>query len=246
MNDLLTEVFGVRVTYGLAAGGIAALTMLLFLVLWLTTQRRKTEGPIPFGGWMNAVGFGLLPALTVWKAFESFSPLRGGAAVFEPLPLIPWLTEEGAFCPCRIEFAAGALCFLFVFLWLITRKEPLPDNGDLLMTSLVLWAGVRIVTELFREGDSAVTRYVCIGVILLCLLIWTVRKEQGPSGTWKSPVYWIVTLISGGLIAAMAAGFFSAGSPIADLLVTGGCVILLWSMTLSAAGDSRRALEGEE
>ena len=243
MDEVWAEIGGVRLTGGAASIAAALLAGLLFAVLWTSDRKKRTGGEkLSAGDRVNAAGFGLLPAIMIRKGFENLGPALLGAKVAEPLPLIPWLTEEGRFVPCRIELAAAVLCFAGVCLWLILRREDLPGNGDLAATVLSLWAAVRIVTESMRQEPVSILRYVCSAVILGCLAWWTVRRNRVCRAPGRTAADWITVLICIAMLTVSAEGILSAGSAVGDLAVVTGCVILAEMMTLIAGSDCRRLL----
>ena len=240
MSEVLAEIGGVRITFGIASAGTALLALLLFAGIRMADRRKRSGKTLSGGEWINALGFGLLPAAAVWKAFERQTAAGTGTAVTEPLPGIPWLTENGLFSPCSIEMTAALLCFAGVILWLAIRKEELPGNGDLLLVPACLWAGVRIVSESFRPEPQPVIRYAYCVVILLCLLIWTVRRTRIRPGAARTVGDWIAVPVCIAMIAATSEGFLSVGSPIGDLAVIAGCAVLSVLLALIAGSDCRK------
>ena len=242
MHDVITEVAGIRMTVKLAAAGISLLVLILFAVLWLLDLKKRAGKSIPFGAWINGIGFGLLPAIAVWKAFEDYMPAAKGTEVIEPLPLIPWLTGDGVFMPCRIELAAALICFTGICLWLILRKEDLPDRGDLLLVALCLWAAVRIITVSFRPDIDSVYRYVCCGLILSGLVLWTVRRARIRPGAGRIAADFTAEGLCFAMIVVTTEGVLSAGSTIGDLAAVAGCAVLAAALALIAGGDSRKTV----
>ena len=240
MSEVLTEAGGIRVTTKIASAGIATLVLALFAVLWLIERRKRTGKHAVPGDWMSGAGYGLLPGFAVWKVFEHLSRNGRGAAVTEPLPLVRWLTEEGRYCPCRIELAAAALCFIAVTLWLIFRKREPEGSGDLLPVTLCLWSAIRIVTESFRPEPNHLLRYTYCAAILLCLVWWTVRRTRVSRGAVRTAADWIAAAVCTGIIVVTSEGILSVGSGIGDLAVTAGCALLLCALTLIAGSDCRK------
>ena len=105
MSEVLFEVFGITVTVTGVYALISFLVMMLFMSLWLAGRKKKTGKEIFAGQVMNGIGFGLLPALAVLKAFQEMST-GAGATVFEPLPAIRWMTLNGYFRPGRKRTAS--------------------------------------------------------------------------------------------------------------------------------------------
>ena len=50
----------------------AAVTALVFGGFWLGLRRHRLKKKNGAGGWLNALGFGVLPGLMVWKTFEQY------------------------------------------------------------------------------------------------------------------------------------------------------------------------------
>ena len=244
MADVLAEIGGVKLTIRMAGIAAALLTLVLFAALRSAMNKKTTAASLKaetrkFLRFMDGIGFGLLPAIAVWKLFEA--PYAGaGSEVIEPLPRLPWVMENGRFLPCGIETAAALLCFLGVCLWLMIRKEDVAETGDLLIISGCLWAGIRVVTESFREAPDNVLRYVYCGVILICLAIWTARQRKQPHAKQRIAGNWGAVIICTGMIGLTTSGTLSVGSAIGDLVVIAGCSALNVLLTLLCGGDSRQ------
>ena len=239
MSEEVFEVFGVRFTITGIYGVLSALVLILFMSLWLFGRKKRSGKPIHAGQVINGVGFGLLPALAVLKAFQEMST-GAGAPVTEPLPLVAWLTEAGYFRPGRIETAAASVFFVLVCLWLILRKAVFPDNGDLLMITVCLWAAIRQVTEDFRAEPMALFHYTSSGTILFCMLVWGIRMTKATG----SPVRMILNTAAAASCLAVNIltfrGILSSGSGIGDLAVKAGSILLALTLTLIAGGDLRK------
>ena len=239
MSELLFDVAGVKITVTLICAVLSIAVLILYMSLWLCGRKKRTGEPIFAGQVMNGIGFGLLPALALLKAFQSLSP-ETGSKVFEPLPLLRWLTEKQFFVPGRIETAAAAACFAVICLWIIIRKTDLPDNGDLLIIAMCTWATIRLVTEDFRTDPQDIFRYASCATLLAALVLWSVRKMK----IIHTPVRMIADLLAAGICAAVylvtARGILTAGSEIADFAVKAGSSALLLMLTLVVGGDLRK------
>ena len=245
MSEELFEIAGVHVTVTGICAVCSVLVLILFMSLWLFGRKKKTGKPVFAGQVMNGIGFGLLPALAVLKAFQTVG-MGSGAKLFEPLPMIRWITQGGFFMPGRIETASAVLCFVFLCLWLIIRKKELPDNGDLLMISVCIWAAIRLVTEDFRNEPRDLFRYTSAGTILGCMILWIIRRAKN----MRAPGRTIADLLAAGVCIAVnlltAKGVLSAGSEIADFAVKTGSALLLMMLTLMVGGDVRKSLQKNE
>ena len=242
MSEELFEVLGVSVTVAGVYGFVSFLVLILFMALWARGRKKRSGQPVFAGQVMNGAGFGLLPALAVLKAFQE-SGAGNGAPVTEPLPLIRWLSVDGFYRPTRIETAAAVVFFLCVCLWLILKKQELPDNGDLLMITVCLWAAIRLETENFRAEPQSLFRYTSCITIFFCILVWGIRLTK----ITGSPVRMILNLLAVGLCLALnlltSEGILSAGSEIGDFAVKTGSDFLAMMLTLIAGGDLRRIMK---
>ena len=239
MADVLAEIGGVKLTIRMAGIAAALLTLILFMLLRMAMNRSEAPGTRKGLSLMDGIGFGLLPAAAVWKIFESMYT-GAGREVTEPLPLIPWLTEKGRFIPGNIETAAALLCFIGICLWLMIRKNRPEGAGDLLMISLCLWAGIRIVTEDFRDASDNVFRYLYCAVILICLGVWTARYLKQARAKQRVAGNWVVAVLCTAMIVLTSSGTLSVGSEIGDLAVIAGCAGLMVLTALMCGGDSRK------
>ena len=241
MNEDLFEVAGVTVTITGVYGAFSVIVLILFMSLWLRGRKKRTGQPVFAGQVMNGIGFGLLPAIAVLKAFQEMSS-GAGAEVHEPMPVIRWLTDEGFFRPGRIETMAALACFAVLCLWLVIRKEEMPDNGDLFMIALCVWASIRLVTEDFRAESYMLFRFTSCGTVLGCLAIWVARRNNIRSGPGRA----VTDLAAAGTCIAInlitAAKFLTVGSEIGDFAVKTGSAVLLLTITLIVGGDLRKML----
>ena len=151
MSEVLFEVAGVDVTVTGVYAAFSVVILFLFMGLWLIGRKKRTGKEIFAGQVMNGIGFGLLPALAVLKAFQE-AGTGTGSKVLEPLPCIRWLSVNGYYMPGRIETCAAAVMFLLVCLWLILRKNELPDNGDLTMIKSEIIADIALGSISVEEG----------------------------------------------------------------------------------------------
>lgn len=242
MSEVLLEAGGINVTITAVYGVISVIVLLLFMSLWLAGKKKRTGRDIFAGQVMNGIGFGILPALAVLKAFQEAGTGKG-ARVLEPLPCVRWLSVGGYYMPGRIETAAAAVLFILLCLWLILRKSELPDNGDLIMISVCIWAAIRLVTEDFRRDPMDLFRYTSCGTILFCAAVWSIRR----AGMIRMPVRTAVDLTAICICIAInlltAKHVLTMGSEIADYVVKTGSAALMLILTLMAGGDLRRILE---
>lgn len=240
MNNVLFEIGGTGISIGAVAYASAAAVLLVLMSLWLLDRKKRTGQPIAAGQVMNGIGYGLLAALAVLRAFQE--PDAGtGAAVTEPLPLVQWLSADGRYMFCRIEIAALAACFILMTLWLIMRKKDFPDDGGLLLTSVCLWAGIRLVTENYRNVPADLFRYTGCAAVLAVLIYWTIRRAVLMHTAGRA----VIDIITVGACLAIylvtAKGILSVGSAIGDFAVIHGAVLLAVVLTLITGSDYRKA-----
>ena len=245
MSEKLFEVFGVTVTVTGVHVFATVVVALLFMTLWLIDRKKRTGKPIFAGQVMNGIGFGLLPGLAVWKALRDIG-VGPGVEIPEPLPLLDWLSSDGFFRPEHIEIAAALGCFLLMCLWLILRKKDLPDNGDLLLISVSVWAVIRLVTEDMRTEPRDMFRYASCAALMACLLIWSVRRAVTCGALWR--VFLDAALVGICLAVHMvtAKKVLSVGSDIADFAVKTGSAALALLLTLLVGGDLRQVIQRVE
>lgn len=242
MSDELFELFGIKVTVTAAYGLASLLVLAAFMAWWLADRKKRTGVPVFAGQVMNGIGFGLLPALAVLKAFQEMAT-GAGAKVTEPIPLVTWLTERGCYMPARIEMTAAAACFMIVCIWLILRKEALPDNGDLFVIAVCVWAVIRMETEDFRRNPQDLFRYTSWATVFFSVIHWNVQRARicRMPGRTAADILCVCVCITVNLVTAEH--ILSAGSEIADFAVKTGSAGLGLILTLIIGGDLRRTLK---
>ena len=226
--------------------GSAALAFLVFVLIWLRIAKKQETGRQNAGTWLDAAGFGLLPGLAVWKAFEPFVLETGinGKPLFEPLESLGWLSAYGRFYPGRMELCGAAAAFTGIALWLFIRKKDMPGNGDVAWTVLCLWSAIRSVTDSLREttvriaGLNAMIAAAVLAEIIV-LAIWTVRRGRKQKNAGLTAMEWAAVTACGAVLLIQDAGILSPGSGIARLAISVGCAILSAALILSAGKDSR-------
>ena len=229
------------------AGAGAALSVLaggLFTEIRLTGERRSISGSVLTGQRVNALGFGFFPSVCVWKVFEDSTRFGTGASVPNPLPLTAWLSEDGMFCPSRIEMVCAVICFAGLCLWLICRRKEIPGNGDLLGIVLCMWTVIRMTTEPMRGGETVtaagwrlIQLIACAGSVIG--LIWALASGHGSKSLANSVTLAVMT--TAGIAACMlfSGGILTAGSEIGDFAVRSGGGGLALIGLLCCIRDSR-------
>ena len=224
---------------GMAA---ALLTLLLFAAGWVLSVRRSEQRGA--GVWLNGIGYGLLPALAVGKAFQQYTVLGAGISVMEPITASRWLTPEGVFAPCRIEILLLFAGFAGITVWLIRRKKDLSEKGDLLLISVSVFSALRALTESIRAetltmwNGHRLMRYLFCLILLICMIVWTVR-QRGYLRNSQLWISWVVFIAATAVLLFTGSGMLTVGSRIGDLAVITGCAIALLAAVLTAGGESR-------
>ena len=223
-EDLIFTFSGLQVSVVGIGAGLSLLTLLAFGDAWSAMGGSRSL--------LNRIGFGLLPAVAVWKIFERHTPLGQGAPLQEGMPALPGLTAGGAWLPGRIETAAALVLFAAVVLWLVLRKSPLTQRGDLLGVSISLWAAVRLVTESLRAnqlpllGQERIVGWLAAGLMGLVLVCWILRgiRQHKNTGYALACVPVFVLAIAG--IVLFQNGILKTAYPLADLILQFLCALL--------------------
>lgn len=230
-----------------AGMGSMLLTLLIFGGCWVELRRRRLAARPNGGEWINALGFGLLPAMAIAKVYGQYTEAGStGVPVMEPMKAVPWFTEAGRFFPGRIEMVLFLAAFIGICLWLMFRKGEFPPNGDMLGVSLTLWAGIRTATESLREisqmdvGEWRILYLAVLAVTAAWLILWTARRRKRIKNTSQTIIYWLVTLVTTAGIWCLVSGMLTTGSEIGNLAAVTGCSIARAGVLLAAGGDSRK------
>ena len=239
MSEVLFEVSGVKVTVTAVYSMVSVIILFLFMSLWLIGKKKRTGKEVFAGQVMNGIGFGLLPALSVLKAFQE-AGTGTGSKVPEPLPCVRWLSINGYYMPGRIETCAAAAMFILLCLWLILRKRELPDNGDLILIAVCIWAAIRLVTEDFRKNPMDLFRFTSCGTILACSVLWSVRRTRRVRMTARTVIDLLAVCACIAINLLISLKIVTAGSEIADFAMKTGCAVLLLLLTLIIGGDLRK------
>ena len=226
------------------------ISVLIFVVIGLLRireARKQNREKLSAGTWLDAAGFGFLPAVAAWKAFEPYCGQgTDGKKLFDPLAPIPFLTRDERFAPDRIELIAAVAAFVLIAVWLIARKQELPGNGDLFLSVICVWSAVRMTTESLREFTARYDGYSIVMMIaaaaeVAVMAVWTVRRGRKHKNAAMTIMEWLTLLACGIICILQDAEVLSMGSRIANLAVTVGCSILAAALILSAGKDSREA-----
>lgn len=233
--------------YGMIGG---FLTMVLTGALWSLDHRRQNSEKSSAGRLIiQAAGFGFLPAAAVWNAFKSYDGvLSKGTALISTLPAVPWLTQDGYYIPCRIDLAAALTAFIILCIWLICKRKDLIPAADLLLISVTVWAGIRMVTESFYEtsmltvNGHPVLRYAACAVVLVCLAGWSVRREKRQKNTLQLVIDWTGALLSAAAVVITSEKVLTTGSEIGDFALISGAALLMTGITLIVGADCRKGV----
>jgi len=245
---IVARLGSVPLTLAGCGAALSGVTLLLFALLFrfLVVQKAETEGAPRRGWFLAAVGYGLLPAIAVWKVFEGFCIPAAGREVFPPLTGVPWVTENGLWLPARLEMVLALAGFLGITAWLMARKEAPMPGPDLFGTSLCVWAALRIMTDCFYARSLWIAdgihwmRYGCCAVLLISLAGWTVRRARKTKSAGQTVMDWASALIGTAGIVLCTEGWIPNLSEIGNLAVIAGCAALLLTVTLLAGSDSRK------
>lgn len=239
MSETLFEAAGFPVTITLVYALISIIVLFLFMSLWLIGRKKRSGREIYAGQVMNGIGFGLLPSLAVLKAFQEAGTGKG-LKVMEPLPLIRWLSVDGYYMPGRIETTAAAVCFMLLCLWLILRKTEIPDDGDLILISVCIWATIRLITEDYRINQQHLFRFASCGSVLLCLAVWLVRRSRMIRTPARTALDLAAVCVCIAVNLLTATHVLTVGSEIGDYAVKVGSAALMLILTLVIGGDVRK------
>ena len=224
-GDALAFFGGLRFSVIGAGAGLSLLVLLLFAGGWIGSRGRRDPAGQSCWRTLDGLGFGLLPATGFWKVFEQMTPLGEGKLLPRGWSAIGGLTGEGRFLPCRTEAVLAILLFAAVLVWLGIRKETLPDMGDLMGTSAVLWGAVRQVTEGFRanpvalSGDEPFFIWLAPLSMAAVAMAWTLRAAKRPENrttVWVCP---ILFLSAAALLMLIRKGVLPLRNEAAELFV---------------------------
>ena len=228
-------------------GALALLTALAFAAAW-TGVARRTGSPVSAGTRLNAAGFGLLPGIAVWKAFEQESFLNVGAVIPREIPRLPWWTADGATQPGRIEMTLALLCFAAVVCWLALRREAVPENGDLSGVCLTLWGTARLGTAAWRGELSGVpqTRLIlaCTGAAMMAaaLIIWVLRAFRRKQNTGYAAACVPVFAAGATVVILQGQGILTI-NPAADTAIGCACALLAMKAVICMGRITRLPLQ---
>ena len=142
----------------------------------------------------------------------------------------------------RLELRT-ADAFLLLCAWLVIRRTELPDNGDLIMISVCVWAAIRLVTEDFRAEPMNLFRYTSCVTILFCAIVWSVRRAQRVRVPGRTVTELLAVCVCVAVNLVTATRLQTAGSDIADFAVKTGSAFLMMMVTLMIGGDLRRIIQ---
>ncbi len=245
--DTLWRSGSFRVSVTGTGAALAVLICLAFADGWAGNRRRRGRSAFPGTLW-NALGFGLLPGLAVWKAFEQETAASAGRPLSEGWGGIPWLSEGGCLQPCRVELLLAVLAFGAMMLWLGLRKEEIPENGDLLGIGAMLWSAARLDTEPLRAAEEGLpggrtpVMILYAGILGLILALWTVRSLKQHQKTGYAAACVPVYLVSVTVVFLLRAGMLTV-NPLADEVIRAVCVLLAMKAVICMGRISRGKAE---
>ena len=228
---------------GNAAGVLMLIVFSGIWVLFVQKRDRKTMA----GCWMDAVGFGVLPAIAVWKAFEyAFSEPAGKTIGGSWEGSVYGIFGNGQFFPSGIEMIAVAAAFLAVVGWMMIRKEGLPGRGELLTVVICVWGLIRIVAEGFRRdafqaGNVSLGICAALGAEIICFFVWSVRRHRKQKSPGLTAIEWGAVISCGALIFLQNAGIIILRNDMANIAASAGLTLLMGALILGAGRDNREA-----
>ena len=238
---------GLRVSVTGLGAALAVLICLAFADGWAGIRRRHGRTAFP-GTPVNALGFGLLPGIAVWKAFEQETALSAGKTLPEGLGEAAWLSEGGCFQPCRLELLLAAAAFGAMMLWLALRKEEIPENGDLMGIAALQWSAARLWTEPLRAAEEGLpggrtpVMILFAAVLGLILALWTVRTLKQHQHTGYALACVPVYLAAAAVIFLQRAGILTV-NPLADGVIRAVCALLAMKAAVCMGRVSRGKTE---
>ena len=231
-RNLIAAPGPLRISAAGIGAGLSLLVILAFACGWIRARSRRLAQAGGAGRVWNGLGFGLLPGIAVWKIFEQRTLLGQGTSLPEGLDGAWVFSAEGKWLPGLLEAALALALFGAVALWLVLRKQELPENGDLAGVSLALWCSGRLVTETFREnqiallGSARIAGWIAAGTMAVILAAWTARAFRIKRNTGYALACVPVFLISIAGMVLIQNGIVRTGIPAADLIMQ-VCLALL-------------------
>ena len=230
-SDLIASWQGFRLTASGIGAGLSLLVLLGFAEAWITARRKTSPEEDGIGRVWNGIGFGLLPAVLIWKIFEAQTSRGGGDAAPGEIPGAGWLLREGRWLPAQAEALLAAGLLIAVILWLVLRKEPIPENGDLMGISLGCYAAGRMLTEGFRAGQESrwfggLAGWIAAAVMICALAVWIARAVRAKENTGYALACAPVMLAAVAGTVLIQNGILRTGNPWADLGMEAVCSLL--------------------
>lgn len=195
----------------------AALILWVIMALIWSGMYRKTIWAGSLNGTrngkcLNAIGFGMLPALAVFRLFTEGTDLARGRISHSGWlkdTLLTMINVDGqsVYRTGRIGAIGLFLLFALLVLWLALRRGRITDNGDVLWTATVELGALMIVTStLCREdglkaGSMPIQVWIGFLLILIPLLIWAVRNGRQKKNTVYIVVCTAVFILSAAVVA---------------------------------------------
>ena len=229
-NDLLAALGPVRISVAGIGAAVSLMTICCFACGWMAAKGNGKDA-----SWADAIGFGFLPGVAVWKSFEQGTRLGQGTAAAEGFP-VPWVTREGIWLPSRLESAMALLLFATVIIWLMIRKKEWSAGWDLAGVSVSLWCALRLITEGARAaqpgigGMPPVMGWLAAAGMMLCLILWTARSVRARVHPGYFFACWAVWVAAIALIAVIRNELLTLNHPLADRMA----VILAAALAMKA------------
>lgn len=202
---------GLNVSVLMIGGAFALLLWTALALVYAGMYRKTVWGKDLYGThngkFVNAVGFGLLPAFAVFRLFTEGTDFAFGRVSRTGWLRDTLLTAENAEGQCvyvvnRIEAIGLLLLFALLVLWLALRRERIPNNGDVLWVALTELGGFCLLTDILYEpeqvriGEIPVLLAAGAFLILLALIVWTVVNAKKKKNTALMVACWVVYLVA--------------------------------------------------
>ena len=244
-RDLILPLGAFRLSATGIGAGLSLLVMLAFADAWVGIRNRKDPAGAGPGRTLNGLGAGFPAAVLIWKIFEQRTALGRGTAPADGMEIPGWLAADGRWATGRIEIMLAVLVILSVTLWLVLRRQDLPENGDLAWVGLSCWCAGRMVTEHLRAeqiallGSVRIVGWLAMGCMAVILACWTARIVHQKRNTGYAYACVPVFAASAAGLALIGNQVIRIGIPAADLGMQ-VCLALLALKAVLCAGRVSR------
>lgn len=253
MNTVFT-IGNFEVTIMMLGIPVALIVWLIMFLIWSGMYKKTiwagTLEGTGAGKRLNAAGFGLLPALAVFRLFTVKTELARGRISHSG-----WLKDtaftmlngdgQTVYCLALISTVGLLLLFALLVLWLALRKERIPDNGDVLWTSVTgLGALMIVISTIAREdglklGNMPVQVWIGFLLIMIPLLVWAVRNGRQKKNTAYIIVCTAVFFLTAAVVAVREYSELLGNETVTLTAIRTGASLLAVKATLCLGRVSR-------